>query len=85
MGTIFYQCVNCILKKLIIKMDRRPFEVLHRMNGRVFVVKKDSYDGSLHHREDTGYQISGDDTCWFKNVYNRESYKLGHPADKYIS
>lgn len=66
-------------------MVLRPFETLHTVNGRTSVVKKDSYDGSLHHMDTEGYKISGDENCWFKNVYNRESYKLGHPADKYIS
>ncbi len=63
----------------------RPYEQLVRLNGKYQVVKKDSYDGSIHHRELIGYQIAGDNTVWFKNVFNRESYKLGHPADKYFS
>ena len=64
--------------------DLKPFEQRRNYNGRVSVVKRDSYDGTCHHREVAGCSMATDPNVWFKNVYNRESYKLGYPADKFL-
>ena len=48
--------------------------------GRETLVKVDSYDGQSSHIDETGCQMNGDTSTWFRNVFNRESYKKGFPA-----
>ena len=57
-----------------------PYIEMRVIHGRETLVKVDSYDGQVSHIDETGCQMTGDSSTWFRNIFNRESYKKGAPA-----
>lgn len=45
-------------------------------NGRSYVARQDSYDGTLHHEDEMGYRMTGDTTGnWFSSWQNMMAFK----------
>lgn len=45
--------------------------------GKIIQVKVDSWDGSLHHVDETGYRLSDDPTKWFSSYQTMYAFKHG--------
>ena len=46
--------------------------------GAPYMAKQDSYDGSLHHKDEVGYKMAGDDvydSYWFSSWTNMMAFK----------